>query len=146
MKEESRKGRKTKERGRRRKEGTVVVNLQKDKSTHFCDFRKKEYLVIKFGAKQCCHGEKLHVHSGFEHAAHRELYFAEVLYKSCSIDKVSQAVLDRKRLQGPGNSSCGFTHSQGHLEVKLHSHWPSCFSSPRALPHTDRTDLVYPML
>lgn len=31
MKEESRKGRKTKERGRRRKEGTVVVNLQKDK-------------------------------------------------------------------------------------------------------------------
>lgn len=68
--------------------------------------------------------------SGFEHEAHRELCFAEVLYKSCSIDKVSQAVLDRKRLQGPGNSSCGFTQSQGHLEVKLHSHWPSCFSSP----------------
>lgn len=65
MKEESRKGRKTKERGRRRKEGTVVVNLQKDKSNHFCNFRKKEYLVIKFGAKQCCHGEKLHVHSDY---------------------------------------------------------------------------------
>lgn len=68
--------------------------------------------------------------SGFEHAAHRELCFAEVLYKSCSIDKVSQEVLDRKRLQGPGNSSCRFTHSQGHLEVKLHSHWPSCSPPP----------------
>lgn len=43
--------------------------------------------------------------SGFEHAAPREPCFAEVLDKSCSVDKVSQAVLDRKRLQGPGDSS-----------------------------------------
>lgn len=55
-------------------------------------------------------------------------------------------MLDRERLQGPGNSSCGFTHSQGHLEVKLHSHLAFLLFFPLALRHTDRTDLVYRML
>lgn len=71
--------------------------------------------------------------SGFEHAAHRELCFAEVLYsiKSCSIDKVKS----KQCWVGKGCKVLAIPLVASHT-AKVTQRWnctpiwPSCFSSP----------------